>query len=119
MASRNKIPHDNPQDDRHLLDEVVPQSVVEPSVEEEMSPLASNPPSSYNSEEDVVILVSRIDTELHVEGASGRMYIWPRAGSKIPVLASDAPSLLTKKLHNSPCCGGGNYPDANLLFELG
>ena len=49
---------------------------------------------------------------------SKRRYEWNVHTPVVAVNREDVDELLTKKLHNNPCCGGQLFPQANYVFEL-
>lgn len=62
-------------------------------------------------------LTLRIDACAEYTGkASGRLYIWHKAGDTQPVEEADAPDLLRRRLGKKFCCGNGI--DNNTIFEV-
>lgn len=65
-----------------------------------------------------VSLVLRIAAQVEYVGkATGRHYLWYRAGDSCLVDEQDAPDLLKKRLGKRFCCGNHNN-DNNMIFEI-
>lgn len=111
MAGRTKPTLQHIPSDRNLrLEPELPKPaplVVEPTLVEPKK-------VSYNN---LVPLRSRMgETQMIFIGKSGIRYEWNR-GSTVMVEPEDVDVLITKKLHNAPCCGGEQFTQANYLFE--
>lgn len=89
-------------------------SVVDYTVSSE--PLVIETEPVYNEPEQMVSVRSRFPAQLKYTGlVTGKRYEWMKSGDVVVVSAVDAPSLLSKILGGSPCCGGATR---NVMFEL-
>ena len=60
---------------------------------------------------------SRFDARLEYTGqATGKQYLWSKAGSVVLVDVEDSEILLAKHIGDQLCCG--NSPETNRVFEL-
>jgi hypothetical protein len=60
---------------------------------------------------------SRFDARLEYTGqATGKQYLWSKAGSVVLVDVEDSEILLAKHIGDQLCCG--NSPETNKVFEL-
>jgi len=77
-----------------------------PAFEEETVVEETTAPDTINTD---VKLQSLVDARLHYTGQeTGKSYLWERGGSIVPVLAEDAPYLLSKKSKSKACCSGNS-----------
>lgn len=70
----------------------------------------------YNKSKVSVKIRSRFDARLEYTGqATGKRYVWNKAGSEVDVDVEDSEILLAKHIGDRLCCG--NSPDVNRIFE--
>lgn len=108
MAKSKRLPgHDNDSLDPRLTAGL--NVDLEEGVEIGELALEYDKPSLYN-------VRSKIDAAITITGeTTGKVYIFPRAGSVVEVSADDLDAILEKRMGGRLCCGD---PQANYLFEL-
>lgn len=75
--------------------------------------------SDYNWDElrRVQSVQSQFPARIIITGqASGKQYVWEKAGDTVDVDSRDLDWLLTKRVGRGACCGGSQF--SNLLFRL-
>lgn len=72
---------------------------------------------SYTKSIVSVKIRSLLDARLEYTGqATGKQYLWSKAGSVVLVDVEDSEILLAKHIGDKLCCG--NSPETNKVFEL-
>ena len=89
-----------------------------PDTQQPINPIVdSESKVTYTKSSVSVQIRSRLDARLEYTGqATGKQYLWSKAGSVVLVDVEDSEILLAKRIGDQLCCG--NSPETNKVFEL-
>ena len=107
-----------PSRDSFTSEVVQDDSRIQPEIDEiKKLQVDSESKVPYTKSTVSVKIRSLLDARLEYTGqATGKQYLWSKAGSVVLVDVEDSEILLAKHIGDKLCCG--NSPETNKVFEL-